>query len=83
MRPGIAPSAIEDLLGHYIKLHEQEAERAVDYQGALSLLKEMHTPLEFIVRRYKGTNDNLDRLIGEFGGLTYTVAQQEDDEIPF
>ena len=85
IRSGIAPAAIQELLSHYIALHEQEVARSGSHQDSLDHLQRMDKPLAYIVKRYKGTTDRLDELIDEFSNLTYTAAQKsvEDDDIPF
>ena len=84
MHASLTP-AIEDLLSRYIALHEQEVAGIGSHQDTLDYLQRMKNPMAYILRRYKGANDRVDKLIDEFSSLTYTTAQnsEEDNDIPF
>lgn len=86
-RPTIAPGAIQDLLMHYIDLHDQQAAKQGDYQETLNSLQTMNKALSYIVNRFTGLTDELDQLIQRFRELEYTVEDkdndQDNDDIPF
>jgi len=85
-RSGPAPAAIQELLGHYIALHDQEVAQNGSHQDTLGRLQEMHRSLAHIAVRYKGRNGRLDELLDRFTSLSYTVQDQDeegDDDIPF
>ena len=85
VRSGIIPAAIQDLLDQYIMLHDRQAEKEGDYQDTLDYLKNMHRPVSYIARRYKGQNDQLDESIDKFNDLSYSVVDgnDDDDNMPF
>ena len=78
-------AAIQDLLHHYIALHDQQIATKGGYQEALDYLQKMHKPVAYIVRYYRGTNDRLDGLIDKFSDLSYSAPEENerDDAAPF
>lgn len=87
IRSSLPTAVIQELLGHYIALHDQQAAEDGTYQGTLDYLQKMHEAVAYIVRRSKGRNDRLDELIDRFSELPYSVPEkneeEEDDEAPF
>ena len=81
IRSSPALPAIQDLLSHYIALHDHEVARSGDHQSTLDKLQKMHKSVAHIVKRYSGVNDRLDELIDRFGHLSYSVL--EDPDVPF
>ena len=82
----LVPAAIQELLSHYIALHDQEVVQDATHQDTLNNLRGMHKSVAYIIRRYKGTNDPLDELIERFSALSYlATGKNEEDEvdIPF
>jgi hypothetical protein len=85
-RPNISHRAIQDLLVHYIALHNEQMEEQGSYQETLDSLKKMHKAFVFISDKYKGTSGELDSLIEQLNNLSYKVQgpnQNPDDDIPF
>ena len=86
MRSRLSLVAIQELLSYYIALHDRQVERTGDYQDTLNYLQKMHKPIGHITRRYRGTDEKLDELIGGFESLSYTAPEEkglDDDDIPF
>ena len=88
LRSGPTPTAVRDLLGYYIALHNQESAQNGTHQDTLNRLQEMQRSVAFIAKYYRGRNGRLDELIDEFGGLSYTVQEreaeaEENDDRPF
>ncbi len=83
-RSRISPTAIRDLLAHFIELHNSQAEQTGDYEDTLAYLEKMSKPVAYISRRYEGTNEELDELLRVLGELSYATNQEEkDEELPF
>ena len=84
-RSGIASAAIEDLLRHFIALHEQESAKEGSHQDTLDYMQRMKAAITHITKRYKGANERIDQKIDEFNNLTYATAEksEENDDIPF
>ena len=78
---------VVELLGHYIALHDQQANHDGGYQEALDLLREMHRPIAFIVRRHAERSSEVRESFESFSQLSYEVLPKEetsqDDDIPF
>ncbi len=87
-RANIPHAAIQDLLEHYIALHDEQAAERGDYQTTLNSLQKMHRAVRYISRHYTGIDEELDGLISRLGELSYSVPEankdpEEDDDIPF
>lgn len=91
LRPSttMAYRAIEDLLNHFINLHDGQASEDAGYQSTLDSLRKMSKPIYYIASKYQGRSDKLDDLILRFKELTFTTIDDsqnssgEDEEIPF
>ena len=85
MRSRPVAAAIQDLLSHYIALHDHEVAQDGNHQDTLDNLREMHKSVAYIINHYKGTNDHLDGLIESFSALSYSATgkNEEDPDIPF
>lgn len=85
-RPIIA-AAVQDLLENYISLHDEQVSESGGYQDALDSLKLMHKAIKHISSRYKGSSEEMDKLIERFEKLTYRVpdgaGNSDDDDMPF
>ncbi|MAD45464.1 MAG: hypothetical protein CMI02_07720 [Oceanospirillaceae bacterium] len=86
-RPSIAPAAIQDLLEHYIALHDEQATEQGSFQETLDSLQKMHKAVNHIASRYKGNSEELDELMSKFRNLPYVVedtsSADDDDDMPF
>ena len=80
-RSRLSPVAIQELLSHYIALHDRQVDRTGDYQDTLDYLQKMHKPVGHIVRRYRGTDEKLDELTGRFENLSYTAPEGKEPDI--
>ena len=85
MRQKLPPAVLRDLLSSYIALHDSQVAKDGDYQATLDYLKNMHRPVAYLSRRYRGTDKQLDKWLGKFSDLSYSVPEQdeEDDDLPF
>ena len=86
LRSSVSPAAIQDLLNHYIALHDRQVARAGDYQDTLDYLRKMHKPVELIAKRHRGINEATDELLKKFHDLSYSAPEQKEidlDDIPF
>ena len=85
MRQKLPPAVLQDLLSSYIALHDSQVAKHGDYQATLDYLKNMHRPVAYLSRRYRGTDKQLDEWLGKFRDLSYSVPEQdeEDDDLPF
>ena len=86
IRSGLSPVAIQELLSHYIVLHDRQLATTGDHQDTLDYLRKMHKPVGHIIKRYQGMSETLDDLIDSFGALSYSVPENKEiseDDIPF
>jgi len=81
--------AIQDLLGKYIGLHNDQIAGKGGYQETLDTLQSMEKAIKYIANRFKGRNIKLDESIEQLNNLTFKYEKQEDDttireeDIPF
>jgi len=81
--------AIQDLLGKYIGLHNDQIAGEGGYQETLDTLQSMEKAIKYIANRFKGRNIKLDESIEQLNNLTFKYEKQEDDttisedDIPF
>ena len=85
IHPRISPKAIMDLLEGYINLHDQEVNNTGGYQDTLNLLKEIHVPIQHIIRRSGLITDKNRELLDRFQDLSFkAISKEKDDEdMPF
>ncbi len=85
IRQTLPQSVIQDLLSSYVEVHDSQVKKEAGYQHTLDYLKEMHQPIAFISRRYRGMNKELDEWLDRFRDLSYSAPEddEEDDDVPF
>ena len=81
IRPLTFPAAIQDLLSHYIALHDQEVAQDGSHQDTLDNLHKMHIAVAYIVNRYKGMNARMDELIDKFRDLPYSAPEKNEEDV--
>ena len=81
--------AIQDLLGKYIGLHNDQIAGEGGYQETLDTLQSMEKAIKYIANRFKGRNIKLDESIEQLNNLTFKYEKQEvdttirEEDIPF
>ena len=87
----ISTKAATGLLHGYIALHDGQAKRREGYQETLASLRELHEPLEYIIRRHAPQVARTP-LMEQFDNLSYREEKPDsvdddqrsfDDDIPF
>ena len=76
----ISQRAIDDLLRAYVTLHDDQASQKGDYQHTLNLLKEMHRPVEYIVKRASRGANKTSEFLDRFRNLSYRESNEMDED---
>jgi len=71
--------AIQDLLGKYIGLHNDQVAGEGGYQETLDTLQSMKKAINYLAVRFRGRRSELDELIKQLESLTFKYEKQEDD----
>lgn len=81
----ISSIVIKRLLETYINLHDQEVNNIGSYQNTLDSLKEIHGPIEYIIKRYGRATGENKKLFHKFQNLSYEAMPEEidDEDAPF
>lgn len=82
----IPPKAAQDLAEAVVELHDHQAAGKGGYQDALDVLAKAKDPLNYIMSKYKGVSDEMDKLVERVKGLDYKAPDNDgfdDDDIPF
>ena len=74
----ISPQAIDDLLRAFITMHDEQASQNGDYQYTLDLLKEMHKPVEYIIRKVAHGAHKKNDLLDRFSTLSFKESEEID-----
>lgn len=75
---------ITRLLERYINLHDQEMNNVNSSQDTLNSLKEIHGPIESIIRRHGRITSENNELFDKFQNLSYEAIGEEidDEDVP-